>query len=450
MEPQNKETIEEAILKERNRVGEIKAICGGEFPELEAKAISEGWDKAKTSEEVLAKYREARPKSVPTISVKRGVEANAKHIECALALRAGISGDELLKEMGEETVEAAAKDADMPFTAILGECLKLEGKSAPRSFDNASIKAAFSTVSLPGILSNVAQKKLLQSFNAQPILATKLCTTGDLSDFKENQRFRLTDIGDLEPVGPGGEIKDGSLTEESAVNQLDTYAKKFCLTRKMIINDDLGAFLKVPTAMGNRAARLIDQLFFKRLMANPTMPDGKALFNAAHKNLMTGPASALSPDALKKAIQLFLCQTDNDGQPINVEPSLLLVPPALKFNALELTKGQTLIAAGGPSEGAATAMPALNVLASQHLTVVSSPYLQNENYPGASEQAWYLFGKPGTVDTFEIGYLKGKHTPTVEKGDLDFNVLGMWFRVYFDIGIREQDHRGMVKAKGMA
>ena len=92
MEPQNKETIEEAILKERNRVGEIKAICGGEFPELEAKAISEGWDKAKTSEEVLAKYREARPKSVPTISVKRGVEANAKHIECALALRAGISG----------------------------------------------------------------------------------------------------------------------------------------------------------------------------------------------------------------------------------------------------------------------------------------------------------------------------------------------------------------------
>ena len=42
-----------------------------------------------------------------------------------------------------------------------------------------------------------------------------------------------------------------------------------CLTRKMIINDDLGAFMKVPTAMGNRAARLIDQLFFSRLLSNP-------------------------------------------------------------------------------------------------------------------------------------------------------------------------------------
>ena len=50
----------------------------------------------------------------------------------------------------------------------------------------------------------------------------------------------------------------------------------------------------------------------------------------------------------------------------------------------------------------------------------------------------------------EIGYLKGKRTPTVERGDLDFNVLGVWFRVYFDIGIREQDHRGMVKATGTA
>lgn len=61
-----------------------------------------------------------------------------------------------------------------------------------------------------------------------------------------------------------------------------------------------------------------------------------------------------------------------------------------------------------------------------------------------------LFGKPGTVDTFEIGYLKGRRTPTVERGDLDFNVLGVWFRVYFDVGIREQDHRGMVKSNGAA
>mgnify|MGYP002511609808 CR=1 FL=1 len=437
----------EAVKVERERVAMIKAVCNGEFAEIEAQAIAEGWDKNQVNEAVLAAFRKKQPVADVNITIKKDKSMNAKHIEAALSLRAGIDGDSLAKSMGEETVEAAAKDADMPLAGILAECMKLEGMSVPRSFDNAAIKAAFSTVSLPGILSNVAQKKLLQAYQAQPIIATKLCTTADLSDFKENQRYRLTDIGDLKPVGADGEIKDGGVAEEAAVNQLDTYAKKFCLTRKMIINDDLGAFLKVPTAMGNRAARLVDQLFFKRLMANPTMTDGKALFCAPHKNQLTGANSALSADSLKKAIQLFLNQTDRDGQPINVEPSILLVPTALKFLAQELTQGRALIMSGGAEN---TVRPAINVLADEGLSVVSSPYLSNSKYDGASDASWYLFGKPGTVDTFEIGYLKGKRTPTVERGDLDFNVLGIWFRVFFDVGIREQDHRGMVRAVGAA
>lgn len=55
----------------------------------------------------------------------------------------------------------------------------------------------------------MANKKLLQSYEAQPVIATKLCSTGDLNDFKETERFRLTDVGDLLPIAPDGEIKDG-------------------------------------------------------------------------------------------------------------------------------------------------------------------------------------------------------------------------------------------------
>ena len=442
-----KAVAQEAIKAERDRVAMIKAVCKGEFPEIEAKAISEGWDKNQLNEAVLAAYRQKQPTTDVNITIKKENGMNAKHLEAALSLRAGIDGDQLAKEMGDQVVEAAQKDMDMPLRSVLAECMRLEGIEPPRSFDNAAIKAAFSTVSVPGILSNVANKKLMQAYNAQPIIATRLCTTGDLTDFKENQRFRLTDIGDLQAVGADGEIKDGAVGEEMATNQLETYAKKFCLTRKMIINDDLGAFLKVPTSMGNRAARLVDQLFFKRLLSNPTTTDGKALFSNAHKNLVSGASSALSADSLKKAMQLFMDQTFADGQPISVEPNILLVPTALKFLAQELTQGATFMMAGGAEN---VVKPALNVIAQQNLQVISSPYLGNAKYPGSSEASWYLFGKPGTVDTFEIGYLKGKRTPTVERGDLDFNVLGIWFRVFFDIGIREQDHRGMVKSVGAA
>lgn len=443
-----KAAAEGAVTAERSRVSAIADICKGEFPEIEREAVKCGWTPQETTAKVLAALRAARPAAGVNVIVRdrpEGAETRAT-IEAALCLRGGISPDTLEKSYGAKTVEAGGKAMDMPLKEVLHACLDMEGIAHGRTVDNETIRAAFSTVSLPGILSNVANRKLLDSYRAQPVIAQRLCTSGDLSDFKESERFRLTDVGDLLPVAPDGEIKEGGISEEAAKNQIDTYGKKFCLTRKMIINDDLGGFMRVPAAMGNRAARLIDQLFFARLLKNPAQPDGKALFSAAHKNLLTGASSALSAESLKKAIQIFLDQTDSDGQPISVEPRILLVPTALKHLAIELTKGATLMVAGSTDK----VVPALNVLADENLQVVSSPYLANAAYDGASAAAWYLFGQPGQVDTFEIGYLAGRRTPTVERGETDFNTLGLWFRVYFDVGVREQDHRGMVKANGQA
>ena len=443
-----REAAQNAVKAERERISAIQAICDGEFPEIEREAIAGGWTPEVVTKKVLETIRAERPAANVNISVKTAPEGGElrKTIEAAMCLRVGVSADQLEKSYGAKTVEAGMAEMDMPLKQLLIECMKLDGIPYSRGFDNETIRAAFSSVSLPGILSNVANKKLLQSYEAQPIIAMKLCSTGDLNDFKENDRFRLTDVGDLLPIAADGEIKDGGLIEESAKNQLDTYGKKFCLTRKMIINDDLGAFMKVPTAMGNRAARLIDQLFFSRLLSNPAQADGKALFSTNHKNLLSGAGSALSSDSLKKAIQLFLDQVDADGQPISVEPKYLLVPTALKHLAIELTQGATLIMSGTDN----AVRPALNVLSDENLQVISSPYLGNSAYEGSSQTGWYLFGDPKTVDTWEIGFLKGKRTPTVERGETDFNTLGLWFRVYFDLGVREQDHRGMVKANGAA
>ena len=441
-----------AIREERSRVAKIQAICNDEYSEIEKLAISAGWGPEETSQRVLIALRENRPHADVNLTVKRKPQGALmrKSLEAAMCLRIGISGDELLAEYGEEAVDRGYDQSDMPVRQLLVECLNMEGITTPSSFGNETIHAAFSTVSLPGILSNVANKKLLQSYAAQPIIAEKLCSTGDLNDFKENERFRLTDAGDLKPIGADGEIKDGGFSEQRATNQLDTYGKKFCLTRKMIINDDLGAFMKVPIAMGNRAARLIDQLFFMRLLENPAQTDGNKLFSNPNGNLLTGAESVLAAEGLRKAIQAFLDQVDSDGQPINIEPRFLLVPTGLKHTAIELTKGATLIITGGDASSGAmpSIRPALNSLVDENLQVVSSPYLANGKYTGHSEKAWFLFGDPNQVDTFEIGFLKGKRTPTVERGDTDFNTLGLWFRVYFDLGVREQDFRGMVKSDG--
>ena len=66
--------------------------------------------------------------------------------------------------------------------------------------------------------------------------------------------------------------------------------------------------------------------------------------------------------------------------------------------------------------------------------------------PAIREQLDHLCSLRFTDD--EIGYLRGKRAPTVERGNVDFDELGISWRVYFDVGVREQDTRGMVFAKG--
>jgi hypothetical protein len=444
-----REEAQTAVRTERERVSAVQEICGGEFPRIERDAVRLGWTVEETSQKVLKAMRENRPQADVHIVTRadKGANFDRKTLEAALCLRAGIPDQALVKEYGEQIVESACANREISLQVLLAECAEMEGRTIPRTFCNETIRAGFSTVSLPGILNNVANKKLLKAFDAQPIVATRLCSEGELNDFKESERYRLTDVGDLEPVAPDGELKHGGLKEEKATNQLGTFGKIFSLTREMIYNDDLNSFMKVPEGMGARAARKIDQLFFTRLLTNPVQGDGKALFHADHKNWREGVDTVLAAESLALAIQMFLDQTDADSQPINVNPKYLLVPTPLKMTARELLNSTFWFATGLANKAR---IPTYNALADEDLEVVTSPYLSNANYPGASVKAWYLFADPAVVDTFEIGYLKGRRVPTVEQGETDFDTLGIKFRVYFDLGVREQDYRGMTKFKGEA
>ena len=184
-----------------------------------------------------------------------------------------------------------------------------------------------------------------------------------------------------------------------------------------------------------------------RLLSNPVQGDGKALFHTDHRNWRDGAETALSGDSLALALQLIMDQTDADGQPINVHPRFLVVPTALKMTARELLNSVTFFATGSSNKAR---IPTYNALADEDIEVVTSPYLSNANYPGSSVKAWYLFADPAVVDTFEIGYLKGRRIPLVEQGETDFDTLGVKFRVIFDLGVHEQDYRGMTKFKGDA
>lgn len=437
-----------AEIRRFYRIGEI---CR-KHPDIEARAIEEGWDETRTELEVL---RASRPKG-PAIHSEDGSGRSAASIEAALCLSAGLSEDQLGRWYDEKAINAAiSRDLrGASIHTLLYEVIRAGGGHArPGRVDNDTILAAFtannrliqassgfSTISLSGILSNVANKSMLAAYTAVNAVATQICATTDANDFKQFTRYRMTATGMFQKVGPDGEIKHTTLDEESYSNQVETYGRMIALTRQMMINDDLGAFLQIPRAIGRMSALALEEAVFVLLLSNPNN-----FFDAGNNNYFEGATSALDIDSLTTAEQMFLDRVDSNGKPILILPAMLLVPTSLKVTAEQLFN-QTEI---NQQPANNKAKPAGNPHAKKFRPVVS-PYLGLSSLTGNSQTAWYLLAAPSDVAAMEIAYLRGRRTPTIESGETDFNTLGMQWRGYFDFGVAMQDHRAAVKSKGAA
>lgn len=443
---------------ETKRIAEVRRLCAGRHAEIEAKAIGEGWETVRTELEILRADR-------PQVTAMRargaaGDATSAKALEAALCLSAGLPEKRVGGWFDQRTMEAAlSRDfRGAGLHALFFETIRASGGHATLGrVDNETIRAAFaadrrlieaagsaggsgsfSTISLSGILSNVATKAMLAAYEAVESAVSFFCAETDVNDFKEFTRYRLTGAGLFEKVGPDGELKHATLTEEAYTNRVETFGRMISLTRQMIINDDLGAFLQIPRIIGRMSALKREEAVFELLLSNPS-----TFFSVGNKNFISGVDTALSIDSLTLAEQKFLDQTDADGRPILVSPAVLLVPTSLKVPAQQLmteTRVNETTVASKPK-------PASNPHVGKWKPV-ASPYLNSQSLVGSSALAWYLFANPADIAAMEIAYLRGKRTPTIESGETSFNTLGMQWRGYFDFGVAMQDKRAAVKSKG--
>lgn len=441
-EPDPIDALRAKWAAERRRIAKITEVCAGQHAEIEAQAIEQGWTEQQTE---LAVLRASRPQA-PAIHSSRP-QRSARVLEAATWLCARIPEQDCLAEFGEQTLEAAHPLRQIGFKELFAECARLEGHDLPPVFGNGKqvIQAGFSTVSLPGILESVMNRTLLEAYEAIPIAALQLCAVGSVSDFKEVSRYRLLGTGGFEKVSPTGELRSGTLSEQKFSNRADTYGQILILDRKDIVNDDLNAFLDLTRQMGRSGAESIDDLFFRLLLSNPNN-----FFVAGNSNYQEGAATAFGSTALTNAKTLFRKQKAGPGtkakdqKPINVRPKFLVVPVEIETDAeLLMGSAQLMIDASGSP----TKIPVDNPHRNKY-EVVSAPHLSDTYYAGASAKAWYLFADPQLLPAFEIVFLNGRQTPVIERVEAPPNTLGMGFRGYIDVGVKEQDPRGAVKMKG--
>ncbi|MDZ4685533.1 MAG: Mu-like prophage major head subunit gpT family protein, partial [Planctomycetaceae bacterium] len=301
------------------------------------------------------------------------------------------------------------------------------------------------TMSLPGILSNVANKLLLSAFESVPATWQNIAAVSDVPNFKEAKRYRLTTGHQFDEIPPGGEIKHITMDEEEYTNKAKTYGCIVGLTRQDIVNDDLGAFSTLLRDMVRGGMMSLEKAFYKLLLQ--TVAAG-TFFTTGRGNYIEGAGTVLSITSLTQALATFSMMVDDRGDPLLMVPEVLLVPPALKNAAKLLTRDTSVIAVG--VGGSAATVTDGNPHAGDYRPV-TSPWLSNEQLTGYTATGWLLAAPPqGGAGLMEVCYLNGQKTPITEEGELDFNRLGVAMRAYWDYGVSMADYRFGLWSKGAA
>ncbi|MBN9475399.1 MAG: Mu-like prophage major head subunit gpT family protein [Burkholderiales bacterium] len=285
-----------------------------------------------------------------------------------------------------------------------------------------------STSDFPNILANTVRRTLRQAYQLQPRTFVPWTRMATAPDFKEVARTQLSESTVFQKVKEGGEYKAITFGDSAEKYALGKYGGIVTLTWETLVNDDLGAFDRIPFALAAEAAALEGDLVYGILTSNPAMADGTALFHANHGNLAAS-GSAISDTALTAGRSAMRKQTGMKGRVLNLTPSYLVVGPDKEGEANKYTSTQFVAAKSVDIN------PAYNT----SLEVVVDPRI-----PG---NAWHLIAEPAMVDTIEYSYLEGEDGLYTEQRT-GFEVDGVQVKARHVFAAKAIDWRGLYKNGG--
>lgn len=348
----------------------------------------------------------------------------------ALLLKGGLEGGEANEFSGMTMREIARYSLDVRgIKKTFSDPLLMVGTA----MQPMMISGMHTTSDFVNILANVANKSMLRGYTEVDETFDQWTASGVLTDFKPGSRIDAGLFPALAKVEEGAEYTYATMSDRAETIQLATYGKMFAISRQAIINDDVGAFSRVPQKMGRAAKRTVGNLVYAILTSNPNMSDGIPLFHADHKNLLD--AAAITAASISAARAAMAKQKDVDGHAaggLNIRPRFLLVPVELEDTAAVLMASEF-----DPSKTQRVPNSARNAA-----TVISEARLS-----AASATAWYMAADPNSADTIEVAYLNGVDTPTLEQRE-GWGIDGVEFKVRLDAGVKALDSRGLTKNPG--
>jgi phage head maturation protease len=430
-------TRNDILAAERTRVSEINESvrAAGLETTFAEQHVKEGTSADEVRKLVIAEMGKKDPKTVSTsgnVTVQKdAAEKRIIGMERAILTRANPTI--LLAE------EKGSEFRGMSLLDMARECLEVvsistRGMSSREVASGAlnGVRGMHSTSDFPIILGNTINRTLRAAYELAPKTFEPFTRRTTAKDFRPMTRTQLGDISAFKKVVEGGEYKYATMGEAKEAYGVEKYGEIIALTWESIINDDLGAFSRIPQSIAEQAVQKQSDIIWAIITGNPAMSDAVALFHASHGNL-TGTGTVINVENLGIARKMIRKQKSIGGSYLNLTPEFLIVAPELEDVANQYTS--TNFVANEASK--------INNKANTTLQVIVEPRLSEIG----SGKTWFMSSGPGRVDTIEYAFLEGEEELFTEQRR-GFDVDGLETKVRMVFGAAPIDYRGLYKNAG--
>jgi phage head maturation protease len=312
---------------------------------------------------------------------------------------------------------------DMAMDSLTRAGVSTRGMSADEVFTRAG---EHTTSDFALTVSNAMNKVALDTYRAAESPLKTLCRQRTLPNFKDATSIRLGEMGRLEELAESGEITHTSRAESGETMRLKTFARGVTVSRKLMIDDDLGLLGDMTAALGEAAAQTEADILVALLTGNPNLSDGTAVFHASRGNI--GTADTPSVASLTESRLAMRTRKGLDGATIiAAAPRYVLVPATLETDA------EQVLAAIQPST-----VDDVNPFGGK-LSLLVEPRLTG--------QTWYVFADPARLAAMQYAYLSSAQGVQIQRTEA-WDTLGMKFRAFLDFGAGWLDWRGAHRIPG--